>query len=72
MWVNGRSLRDAQRYVETLRVTFGLDRALDIMPDRIVAYANMRRAKEHVTPATVTRESGTLRFAATTSSTSAI
>jgi integrase len=60
--VNGRrSLRDAQRYVETLRGTFGLDRALDITADRIVAYADMRRAKDRVAPATVNRELGALR-----------
>jgi hypothetical protein len=68
-----RSLRDAQRYVETLRGTFGLDRALDITRNRIVAYAGMRRAKDHVTPARHRqRELGALRFAATMSLTSAI
>jgi integrase len=60
--LNGRrSLRDATRYVETLRATFGLDRALDITADRITAYADARRAKDHVTPATVNRELGALR-----------
>ncbi len=60
--VNGRrSLRDATRYVETLRTTFGLDRALDITADRIAAYADARRTQDHVTPATVNRELGALR-----------
>jgi integrase len=60
--VNGkRSLRDAERHVETLRATFGLDKALDITADRIVAYADARRAQDHVTPATVNRELGALR-----------
>jgi integrase len=58
--VNGkRSLRDAERYVETLRATFGFDKALDITADRITAYADARR--DHVTPATVNRELGALR-----------
>jgi integrase len=60
--LNGRrSLRDATRYVETLRATFGLDRALDITADRIAAYADARRAQGHVTNATVNRELGALR-----------
>jgi len=60
--VNGkRSLRDAERHVETLRTAFGFEKALDITPDRIVAYADMRRAKDHVAPATVNRELGALR-----------
>jgi hypothetical protein len=60
--VNGRrSLRDATRYVKTLRATFGLDRALDITADRIAAYADARRAQDHVTNATVNRELGALR-----------
>jgi hypothetical protein len=56
-----RSLRDATRYVHTLGGTFGLDRALDITSDRIAAYADMRRARDHVAPATVNRELGALR-----------
>jgi integrase len=60
--VNGwRSLRDAAPHVETLRATFGLDRALDITADRISAYADARRTQDHVAGATVNRERAALR-----------
>jgi integrase len=60
--VNGkRSLLDAERHVETLRAAFGFDKALDITADRITAYADARRAQDHVAPATVNGELGALR-----------
>jgi integrase len=60
--VNGRrSLRDAMRYVTTLGTTFGLDRALHITADRITAYADARRTRDHVTAATANREVAALR-----------
>ena len=56
-----RTLRDAVRYVEKLRATFGLDRALDITPDRITAYAEARRTQDHAAAGTVNRELSALR-----------
>jgi hypothetical protein len=64
--VNGkRSLRDAQRNVETLRATFGDWKALDITTDHITAYTGRRLtpmqmpagpSRKAVRPATVNRE----------------
>jgi hypothetical protein len=56
-----RTLRDAMRYVEKLGATFGQDRALDITPDRITAYADMRRTQDHAAAGTVNRELSALR-----------
>jgi integrase len=55
-----RSLSHAQRHVRTLRGTFGLDRALDITAERIVAYAVARLA-DGLKPAAVNRELAALR-----------
>jgi hypothetical protein len=56
-----RTLRDAMRYVEKLGATFGQDRAFDITPARITAYADVRRTQDHAAPGTVNRELSALR-----------
>src|SRR5262249_29429534 len=59
--LNGRcSLRDATRNVETLRGAFGIDRALDITPDRIAAYTT-RRLEAGLEPASCHPEPAALR-----------
>jgi len=59
--VNGkRSLRDAERHVETLRGAFSLDKALDITTDRIARYT-AGRLEAGKSPATINRELAALR-----------
>ena len=52
---NRRSLATAQYHVRHLREFFGLDRAIDITPDRVKAY-QVHRLDEGGSPATVNRE----------------
>jgi integrase len=52
---NRRSLSTAEYHVRHLRGFFGLDRAIDITPDRVKAY-QVHRLDEGGSPATVNRE----------------
>ncbi|MGH7774319.1 MAG: tyrosine-type recombinase/integrase [Candidatus Binatia bacterium] len=54
--VNGRrSIATAKHNVGHLEGFFGMDRAIDITPDRVLAYQNARQ-KEGASPATINRE----------------